>query len=615
MIIPAFWSGDWIAAGVNHVWQSTVVVGLAWALTLALQKNQARVRYWVWMIASVKFLLPFSLLTQAGAWLRSLLAMPVAAKPALARVMEQIAQPFPQTQFIDAAENPVAAHSINWAPALLAAVWICGALIVALRAMRGRARIRAVMRAARPLAFVSDVPVLSSMTLIEPGIFGIFRPVLLLPEGIVERLALKQLQAIVAHEMHHVRRRDNLTFAIHMIVQVVFWFHPAVWWTGSRLVEERERACDEAVLEAGSAAEDYAEGILNVCRFYVESPLECVAGVTGAELKSRIARILTMRGARKLTLSRKLLLGAAGLLAIAVPLAFGLVNALQGSAHASEEPPLSAFDVVSIKPHKDEGMRMQAGIWIRPDGISASGIPLPMILREAFGVSEDRLLNEPDWAKSSRYDIEAKVAPEDAAKLKALSPQQRWEMLLPALEDRFGLKFHRDMADLQAYTLVVAKGGEKMTAAQPPSAGGDAFQGPVKADGSGGSAPQSQMMMRRSSEGMRLECHAASLASLVQTISEQLGSTVVDKTGLTGNYDFTLSWMPDEGSGPMMEGSAPMMMRMSGVGGPADGDTAKEASGPSLFTALQEQLGLKLERQKVHVDVVVIDRLGQLSPN
>ena len=96
-----------------------------------------------------------------------------------------------------------------------------------------------------------DVPVLLSSAKIEPGIFGIVRPVLLLPEGILERLTAEQMRAVVAHEMEHVRRRDNLTFAVHMVVEALFWFFPPVWWIGARLIEERERACDEAVVAAG----------------------------------------------------------------------------------------------------------------------------------------------------------------------------------------------------------------------------------------------------------------------------------------------------------------------------------------------------------------------------
>jgi beta-lactamase regulating signal transducer with metallopeptidase domain len=119
----------------------------------------------------------------------------------------------------------------------------------------------------------------------EPGVFGIFRPVMLLPAGIVERLTPEQLLAILLHEANHMRRRDNLTAFLHMLVEAVFWFHPRVWWIGARLVDERERACDEEVLRLGSEPHTYAEGILNICKLCVESPSACGSGVTGANLK------------------------------------------------------------------------------------------------------------------------------------------------------------------------------------------------------------------------------------------------------------------------------------------------------------------------------------------
>ena len=84
----------------------------------------------------------------------------------------------------------------------------------------------------------------TSNSLIEPGVFGIFRPMLLLPQGMRERLTPEQLRAILAHEATHIRRRDNLTGFLQMLVEAVFWFHPLVWWIGARLVDEREHACD-----------------------------------------------------------------------------------------------------------------------------------------------------------------------------------------------------------------------------------------------------------------------------------------------------------------------------------------------------------------------------------
>jgi bla regulator protein blaR1 len=99
----------------------------------------------------------------------------------------------------------------------------------------------------------------------------------LLPEGIFDRLTPTQLEAVIAHELCHVRHRDNLIAAIHMFVETAFWFHPLVWWIGKRMVEERERACDEEVLRLGSEPRVYAEGILKC----VQVLRGIIAGVRG----------------------------------------------------------------------------------------------------------------------------------------------------------------------------------------------------------------------------------------------------------------------------------------------------------------------------------------------
>ena len=171
------------------------------------------------------------------------------------------------------------------------------------------------------------VPVRSVTGLVEPGVFGIFRPVLLLPDGIGDLLDREQLDAVLAHELCHVRRRDNLTATIHMAVQAAFWFHPLVWWLGSRLVDERERACDEAVLRLGTRPHVYAAGILNVCRLYVESPPACVSGVTGSDLKRRIHEILSGDNPRDLSFARKAGLLMIGTSCLALPALIGVWNA------------------------------------------------------------------------------------------------------------------------------------------------------------------------------------------------------------------------------------------------------------------------------------------------
>jgi uncharacterized protein (TIGR03435 family) len=267
----------------------------------------------------------------------------------------------------------------------------------------------------------------------------------------------------------------------------------------------------------------------------------------------------------------------------------------QSSAAARTQtaaPQLPAFDVASIKPYSSSSNEMRIGMGDTDDGIRITGAPMHVIIREAFGVTNDRLLGEPGWVSTSRYDIHAKVAPEDAPKLKLLSEDQRRAMLVPVLEDRCALKFHHESRDLTVYTLVAAKGGPKL---QPSKLANPGVQQEPPRKASAG--------ISIGDKGLTMSGHGASIESIARFISFYLGSTVVDKTGLTGTYDYTLSFAPDES---MRAGFLP----------PANGGVPPpEAQGPSIFSALQDQLGLKLEAKKEPVDVVVIDHIEQPSAN
>jgi len=249
---------------------------------------------------------------------------------------------------------------------------------------------------------------------------------------------------------------------------------------------------------------------------------------------------------------------------------------------AAAVPP--AFDVSTVKPSKPE--QMGSMLQLTDDGISITHFPLHTILCGAFGTEDDHILDEPGWSRSAMFDIEAKVAPEDAPKLKGLSRDQRYQMLVPLLEERFGLKFHHETRELPVYTLVVAKGGIKMQQSKPDDSSG----------------PGRKMLMARKGH---IESADMDIRDLAHVLSQQLGRTVVDETGLTGKYDYKLDWTPDD---------APPPMAASGAGGQQQ-STLPDASGPSLFTALQEQLGLKLETKKAMSDVIVIDHIEQPSAN
>src|SRR5262245_58616485 len=205
----------------NHLWQSTLFAAAAWLLTLALRKNRASVRCGLWLAASLKFLVPFSLLVGAGSQFAWRTSLEIAPAP-LSRAMEQISQPFELPA--DAAAAAPRAPSSNVVPVLLFSAWFCGFAISAAVWFRWWRRFRAAITLASPLHLGLPIPVMTSLGRLEPGVFGIRKPILLLPEGIGERLTSAQLQSIIAHELCHVRRRDNLAAAIHMVVESVFWF-------------------------------------------------------------------------------------------------------------------------------------------------------------------------------------------------------------------------------------------------------------------------------------------------------------------------------------------------------------------------------------------------------
>ena len=343
-------------AVLDHLWQSTLFALLV-ALLTAFRKAPAGVRYGLWFATSAKFLVPFVALAALGQSLAPAIRLPRPAAPEAAFIAEA-AQPFsqsapaqaplqslPQTSVLQAplSQSPLcptrrsrtpaaiarAAPRLNLALILLA-VWLLGSAALLVAWARRLASLRKVVRSARPVPWPAPMPVLAASSLVEPGLVGLWRPVLLVPETLPERLAQPEIDALVAHETCHLRRRDNLTAAVHMLVEALFWFHPLVWWIGARMIEERERACDEAVLKAGHDRTTYARSLVDSCRLYLQSPLDCVAGASGSDLKTRVEAIMTAPLASPLSRAKKALLLAAGAAAFATPVAAGLLASPEG---------------------------------------------------------------------------------------------------------------------------------------------------------------------------------------------------------------------------------------------------------------------------------------------
>jgi bla regulator protein BlaR1 len=608
----------------NHLWQSTLFVIAAGLLTLILRNNHARTRYLLWLTASVKFLIPFSLLAGVAghiAWRRS----SADANAGVYIAMDQLSRPFSQSRMslISEAKPVLHSHWIDLLPPMVAAVWLCGVAVVVLAWYVRWRRISAVMRKAVPLRVGREVESVRSLeraagmskrieirvsrTSLEPGVFGIVRPILVWPHGISARLEKEHLEVIVAHELCHVRRRDNLSAGVHMAVEALFWFHPIVWWLGARLLQERERACDEQVLELGSDRQVYAESILKICEFCVGSPLDFVSGVTGADLKKRIVHIMARSVVQKLDFGRKLLLGAAGLTAIAIPIVFGLLHAAQSRAESPAQvagiiPPVYeavSIEPASIKPNKP-GV-VSSRMMFHPGEFTATNVTLQELIGTVYGVDDLQISGAPDWLDSEKFDIDAKWDKSVLDAIEALSPEQlareRKHMLQEFLADRFKLTLHRETQHLPVYELVIAKNGPKLHEAKPDDTYPNGFN---DADGR---ARAGMMHLERG----QLTAQGVPVVLLRQVLARELlqefgGGIIVDKTGLTGNYDFTLKWTPEESQPAIFRGT-------DGGQQGADSSPAPESSRPSLFRSLQEQLGLKLERQNSPGEILVIDHV------
>jgi uncharacterized protein (TIGR03435 family) len=268
---------------------------------------------------------------------------------------------------------------------------------------------------------------------------------------------------------------------------------------------------------------------------------------------------------------------------VAVALGPGTSLAIGQAAKADVTParPLT-FDVISVKPNHSgatgESMRMNR------DGFTATNIEVHDLLLQAFELQEDQqLAGDPKWTSSDRWDIEARIGAEDIDALAKMNFRDHLVMFQQIMVERFGLRFHHETRELSVYALVVAKNGTKMTAStlRPNDSAGIQGEPGVLSPGRG----------KETGRGTTMKF-------LAEDLSLQLGREVVDHTGLTGRYDFTLTWTPDNGA--------------SATGGSAP---SGENQGPSLFTAVQEQLGLKLQPVKAPVDVVVIDHLEKPGEN
>jgi uncharacterized protein (TIGR03435 family) len=309
--------------------------------------------------------------------------------------------------------------------------------------------------------------------------------------------------------------------------------------------------------------------------------------------------------AKKLSSAKRMLRLTAIRAAVTAFAVFSLLHVVQARAQspATTGAPTPSFEVASIKPNRSADLDRR--IMSLPGGYTATNVTIKFLIASAYHVKDFQVSGGPSWINSERYDIEAKMPDSLAEEMQKLPPSQRRAkimglLLQSLLADRFKLKVSHGTKELPVYALVVAKNGPKLQESKPNDTYPNGIKGP---DGLGHAG-----MFRMSIGGGEITAQGIPMASLVMMLSEQLGRTVLDQTGLKGNYDVALQWTPDPSEAVMLKGPE------GGNPGP-DSAPPSDSSGPSIFTAIQEQLGLRVESTKGPVDILVIDHVERPSEN
>ncbi len=436
-------------------------------------------------------------------------------------------------------------------------------------------RLRARMSVARP------VRLLVSGLVQAPAAIGWLRPVVLVPVGALCGLPPDQMEALLIHELAHIRRHDYLVNILQSAMEALFFYHPGVWWISGHMRAERELCCDDIAVRFTGNAVAYARALAELDTL---QPAVMTMAANGGSLAHRIARLLGQPApARHRALTGRGIAGVATLVGIAALAAFG-----QPAARPQ-------FEVASVKPSASQ--RIMA---VRPlPGRLTADSTVEILMQYAYHVY--RIVGGPAWIQSDRYQIDAKA---DGAATRA----DVFLMLQSLLEDRFQLKTHRETKTLPVYALVAAKNGFKLPPATEGGCVNSAADAPDDWTGTGRMAPPGQdqpgmpkcgsAFLSLQPTGPRVLGKQVGMPELARMLSMLLGRSVIDKSGFTDIFDLKLDFVADENT-PTMPPPPPG----SGL------------SGPSIMQAIQQQLGLRLESTTGPVDVMVVDSAVRPTAN
>lgn len=351
----------------NHLWQATIFFLFALFISWSLKGAPARVRYSLWLVALTKFVLPcaavVSLLKQAGINLTSIFTSESSGQAsalAISPYLSPVASPHAVLHITKSILPDVGSSAITYAMTVqdqgnwygvLALVWIVGCSLLLGLWLRKISLLSSVIKSGKVVTSGRELEILQRVrtwlglrrhvTLVistqigEPGVWSVFKPTILLPEGISGRLNDHELETIMMHELVHVERWDNLIGIVQRVVCCLLWFHPLVWLLDRQLLAEREQSCDDTVIRLSGDSQIYASGIKKICRHSIGWELTGLSNVGGSDLKKRIKRIVEADIIRSPSVLHRMLLGTVMAALIVLSAAVGLINNVEGSASNS----------------------------------------------------------------------------------------------------------------------------------------------------------------------------------------------------------------------------------------------------------------------------------------
>jgi uncharacterized protein (TIGR03435 family) len=516
--------------------------------------------------------------------------------------------------------SPAAVSNAQRVEALLPWIvpgWLFGVILLLARAGTGWWRVRCLHQLARAstcsswqavgnriasrLGLASVIHIVELPHIDVPLVVGCLRPIVVLPIAALSSLHAAQVEAILAHELAHIRRHDYLVNLMQTLAETLLFYHPAVWWLSARIRDEREHCCDDVAVAVCGDPVGYATALAEL-EAWRSGAFGLAAAATGGSLLQRVQRILRVdvsddSRTSSWTLGLIIFAGVSGL-------TFNVV----AQTPVSSEPTLK-FEVASVRENTSGDNKMSSQIL--PGGrYTAINIPPRLLIINSYRLQPQQLVGAPDWISAERFDIVAKAAEEFVPPASSGGPLQ-WQLMIRALlEERFKLKVHREPKEVDIYTLVVARAdGQLGPELKPSTTDCKALRA---AREKAGAPPEPPKPGERPQCGARvgfgeLVAGGQPLLELVSLLAGTVGRSVVDRTGLTGNYDMHLKWTPDQL--PLRPAGMPadQPLRVNGL--------EIDPHGPSIFTALQEQLGLKLESTRGTIDALVIDHIERPSPD